>query len=48
MAGSLDGRKAVVAGASSGIGEATVEALAREMLVRPRGSGDKPASSMQL
>jgi NADP-dependent 3-hydroxy acid dehydrogenase YdfG len=30
MAGSLDGRKAVVTGASSGIGEATVEALARE------------------
>jgi NADP-dependent 3-hydroxy acid dehydrogenase YdfG len=30
MAGSLEGRKAVVTGASSGIGEATVEALARE------------------
>ena len=30
MAGSLEGRKAVVTGASSGIGEATVEALVRE------------------
>jgi NADP-dependent 3-hydroxy acid dehydrogenase YdfG len=30
VAGSLEGRKAVVTGASSGIGEATVEALARE------------------
>jgi len=30
VAGSLEGRKAVVTGASSGIGEATVEALVRE------------------
>ena len=30
MAGSLEGKKAVVTGASSGIGEATVEALASE------------------
>ncbi len=30
MAGSLEGKKAVVTGASSGIGEATVEALVRE------------------
>ena len=30
MAGSLEGKKAVVTGASSGIGEATVEALANE------------------
>ena len=30
MAGSLEGKKAVITGASSGIGEATVEALANE------------------
>jgi NADP-dependent 3-hydroxy acid dehydrogenase YdfG len=30
MAGSLDGRKAVITGASSGIGEATAVAMARE------------------
>jgi clavulanate-9-aldehyde reducatase len=30
VAGSLEGRKAVITGASSGIGEATVEALVRE------------------
>jgi NADP-dependent 3-hydroxy acid dehydrogenase YdfG len=38
MAGSLEGKKAVVTGASSGIGEATVEALVREGAVVAAGA----------
>jgi NADP-dependent 3-hydroxy acid dehydrogenase YdfG len=38
MAGSLEGKKAVVTGASSGIGEATVEALASEGAVVTAGA----------
>jgi NADP-dependent 3-hydroxy acid dehydrogenase YdfG len=38
MAGSLEGRKAVVTGASSGIGEATVQALASEGAVVAAGA----------
>ena len=38
MAGSLEGRRAVVTGASSGIGDATVEALVREGAVVSAGA----------
>jgi NADP-dependent 3-hydroxy acid dehydrogenase YdfG len=38
MAGSLEGRKAIVTGASSGIGEATVDALVREGAVVAAGA----------
>ena len=38
MPGSLEGRKAIVTGASSGIGEATVEALVREGAVVSAGA----------